>query len=338
MEDGIYQRPQAYFEWLVPDEGFIWKDKMKVALPKKGEPQPKGPFLMQSPDTTRLTRTFPLEESPHLFTEFAKLGPDEKSILEWASLHGNLEEGVWITPTGKKKAIIQTFTFGVAYGFWQGEITEMSCYLKLWEALERKDKKALAEYIEWEDEKKIICHFKDIKHPPEIAKALGSDSWRGVLATADSKPDLFRLFVYPDTVLPARHLLQREINEQIGKHGVIPRLLINNKAGLLDSYLMPQSLIAAMWLQFYYVAAREWRFKMCPICGRYENVTGRREDWTRHEKCAAKIRARKSYQENKKTAEAKPKAAKKPTTKQATKESGISHKAKNGEVHNGGAH
>jgi len=246
-----------------------------------------------------------------VFSEAYRLSEEQKPP-EWSlGTDGLMKENE------KKYAIV----FGESLQFWQHEIRDMAWTVWVWEALKEKDIDFLKRVIYWDGDKAVGCvlvnipkealrQFEDAKEVQEAAHPDNADYLRGYLpepkevplsvsfgwlATEYTNQEILYRFKPGDLFLPAKYLVQSRINKKLEKYITKPRLLLDEK-NQLRPYLMPESLLAAMWYQFYLAAVGEKRFKRCSICGRWEDVTEKTSAWTKHEACANKERVRKYRQ------------------------------------------
>jgi hypothetical protein len=77
--------------------------------------------------------------------------------------------------------------------------------------------------------------------------------------------DLLGRFVRGDLVKPALHYVQSTVNRQL-EGRASPRLLWNANRERLGLYLVPESLIGALWLQFARAVERDSQFRQCAEC------------------------------------------------------------------------
>jgi len=90
-----------------------------------------------------------------------------------------------------------------------------------------------------------------------------------------------------------RSWLTGKINSYL-RQGVSPFITWRDEN--FKPYLLPEDLLSAMWLQFYFWVVGEKKFKRCAICGLWEDVTDKTSAWAVHPECALRVRARKYYE------------------------------------------
>lgn len=301
---------QAFGVARVPDRGFVIDHAARPA-PLVGR-EFAGPVLIPSPDTTGYLRRDLLSDTG-LFFQFAEIDPCPDGVLgfagQWGFLHAPglvaVISPLYSWPAGEQPArwrhlgeVVNPLgdgrSYAVVYGeplaLWEEEITAMRSLVGLWQALLKQDRDALSEIVAWEGE--------------AISYHLAHDS--GELISARERPGLWARFVPGDPILPARYLLQVQLNAKLEKYRTLPRLLLNEK-NVLAPALVPDSLAAALWWQFYQAVSGERVFKRCRVCGKWQDVTnfppGRRQQWTRHGPCAnlervRRYRAKKRREQN----------------------------------------
>lgn len=279
--------PQAFFVWYVADKGYYWdEDAQAGALGSAGQP----PFLVDHPATSGLIPYSPLDK-PELFLEFAETSPTREGILAFANKYGKLAPAHdVVTPQpGRGDVLLMADSLSL----WLGEIWYMKKTAQLWEWLKAEDLKALRKIISWGRDNKSV----EYTIVPE-GEAPGPRSW-GLLASPDKKGEVFARFRAGDVLLPAKYLLQVWINKKLQKYPARPRLLLNEK-NELEGYLMPSSLLSALWLQFYFAAIGKSRYKRCSICGLWSDVTNKRATWSKHDECANRDRVARCREKKRK--------------------------------------
>jgi len=323
---------QTYFVWYKADKGYYWDDEARVgglfvktdnSRPSTG-PQP--PFLVETPDTTGFIGYKPLDE-PTLFLKFAEIQPTQEGILAFANSYGKLTLGETelLTPQysypkdrqddkpWKHGNVMGRYEqrdgkmygggFGESLQFWREEIKYMRWTVQVWEWLKNRDTKSLRKVIFWPKNNNSVGYvladkevlegyssarniFKDLGFKKTFACTMGQ------LASSDFKENIFARFRPGDVLLPAQYLVQSRINKKLEEYATKPRLLMNDE-NKLEPYLMPENLLAAMWLQFYLAAIGEKKYKRCSICGLWADVTDKRRNWSKHSDCANQARVRK---------------------------------------------
>ena len=238
-----------------------------------------GPFIIEDPQTTGYKPVKPLDENATLFLEFAELDYSEENMIEFANRYGLLiQEHRLQLPMSD-----QSFS-GDSLSTWKKEHRDLKNAVQIWEWLRTNDKEKLNLLIKWSEDNETVRYF------------IGSNSM-GILFSVNPpiRPYLLPRCKPGDVIFPTRLLLQKIINDKLGEYPVSPRLLLDDN-NELKQYLVPSSLLSAMWYQFYQAVTGKKRYKKCEICNTWEDVTDKRSSWTMHPNCAAKVRMRKLRQ------------------------------------------
>lgn len=325
----IWHKADKGYYW---DDEAISMSAFKVALaqipsntpnPLKQGKHPEAPFLIETPETTGFYQTRPIEEEPTLFLKFAETEPTPKGILEFANKYGPITTGKDISapryshPKDRPQeapwkhgvrgtadigdGLVYAVVRGDSLRFWLEELQDMRWTVQLWEWLKDEDIYSLSKIIYWfKDSERIGFCLTDkdtlLSYPSaeEVAKNAHMSGKRviaGWLATKEHDA-IFSRFRPGDTLLPAKYLLHGLINKRLETHRIIPRLLLNDNNELVP-YLVPENLLAAMWLQFFKAITGETKYKRCAICGKWEDATEKRRNWSVHRECANRERVRK---------------------------------------------
>lgn len=264
---------QAYFVWHKADDGYRWVENA-ISNSMAGSFKSEPPFLVISQNATGFISSFPLENDPDLFLQFAKKEPTAENILAFANQYGCLTAGEPIKITGTIQSHIYPLE-GESLNFLQREKKEMKNAVALWEYINDGNKEALSSIILWDN--------NSVKY--------NLDGKSSVIASNTLNKELFSRFSPGNPIMPAKCFLQSIINNKLrGK--IAPKLLFDNENNLVP-YLMPDDLLTAMWYQFYLAVIGERKYKRCEICLYWENVTGNRKNWKKHKTCAANERVKK---------------------------------------------
>jgi len=261
----------GWFAWYKADAGYSWIDNREGIHEVIFEddtffaPEKKtNPFLTESPETMHYVAYNPLKHTT-LFLEFAELELTKDSILSFVNRYGPL------VTQGDASISSPATTLGETFDFWVEEILAMKQIVQLWHAYEKRDSGAVAEFVRWQSDLVYYSFANKQNHVLTI------------------NPDTLASFKFGDVLFPALHLIQDITNEYLSKYRTLPRLLFNEK-NELGQYLVPENLLAGLWLQFYQAISGERLFKRCAICGLWADVTEKRPTWTRHPECANRNR------------------------------------------------
>ena len=185
----------------------------------------------------------PLQSHGTLYRQLADL-KTEQDIIDFADSFGSLTRGKLITlPNGKTRRR-QLVGMGEEVEFWYQNIQAMRRAVCLWDAIKNRDDEALNKMIQWKGNDRVIY----IRYTPRFRIQ--------IIASKRRRPLLLKQFTPGDLIAPAKSLVQDWTNQ--GMDGqVSPRLLQVlppqetelKEFHRLGMYIVPQSLIGALWLQ-----------------------------------------------------------------------------------------
>lgn len=322
-------------EW-VRGWGTDWLDVREEVSPSKiWDNAHIDDFLVPSPNPNRIIEMHPMEAEPLLFQKFADLEPKDEAVLEFANKYGSLFPGfqpwrvprvmnddvdllIKIPPLSRKQlnsidvpeeaidsivAVVEGWKTslnadddaveGESFSSWHYEMIKMSQAVQLFRWWKDKDTEALKEVYIWvtsDDGRRSIYN--------------ATDSNPYYFPVIDESDEIFKSIPPGDVLVPTLWEVTRSINRALHVHRVYTQLVLNDDSGKVEPFLIPESLLSAMWLQFHGWVIGERDFKICQVCGKWVDVTNKRQEWERESECAANIRARRSII-NKKVAEAR---------------------------------
>jgi hypothetical protein len=234
-----------YFTWLAPSLGFKWVSTVRFF-------PPHTPIrVLTEIEECRRSSLWP---DSALFRTFAlDVEPTEQAVLGFANRHGSLG-GSATSRVVLRRGEHKVQGAGESLDAWKAEIRLMRRLVELWDAAREKSLKALAAVIEW--------RLGGVRYVP-------ASEW---IAHPEMSPDVLAAFRPGDLIAPALHYIQVQINKKLKAHGVCAQLQSTSEGGLA-TLLVPESLIAALWLQFARsVEGREQR--RCENCGEWFEIRG----------------------------------------------------------------
>lgn len=247
---------------MVPARGFSWREDLVVEAYQEG-PLSMGapPYLVALGDRIRFI--YPLEDHPGLFATFAEIkeGPDSEltsRILGFANKYGRLGQPTWVySVDGKGNSQMIT---GEGLNIWKKEIEDMALANKLWRWLNNASMTNLALHVRWNQRAVGVSYapLTDLGGLEELNKP-GHPAGL-VYAVSDDIS-----FSTDDPIGPTKYFLKKLINEKLAGH-VSPRVVMDHKYKLIP-YFIPDSLLAAMWFQFFQAVTGATDFIQCEICG-----------------------------------------------------------------------
>jgi len=263
--DGVLE-----FTWDVPEQGYRWMKAISffdTGEAKEAEyltsGQPVGVMSM-------VMRYAPLKLYTGLFRTFAETPPTKEGVLAFANKYGHLgdkDNDVFIgLPDGKEGHVMGT---GETLSFWHKEISAMARALELWDAVKRGTLEVLSRYIAWEKggvnyDSHRGMDTKDLK--PPYSRHM---EW---IAAPEIHPEWLERFRPGDLAFPALFYVQKVINDHLAGR-VSPRLLWGRDRTRLGFYIVPGSLIGAMWLQFAQAIDGNKNYRRCEECRTWYEVS-----------------------------------------------------------------
>jgi hypothetical protein len=284
------------FVWNVPQSGYQWI-QARILHDKELDRDREQwvltdglalhqPFLMK--------QYSPLKMYTGLFRNFAQLPADNRdAILAFANQYGTLGIGKELDLT-RAKDEPRPFVWGETWQDWADHIEAMRLAVDLWDMVTARDTAGVARHVRWQD-----------AEYGEDGRKKSETGW-----CYDSRPDLPRgqvprtgrrtgEFIEPiparpgDVLMPASRLVYRWINAYL--EGTTTPKLVN--AGKVVLQIVPQNLLAAMWLQFAQAIAanKGYRdFRACKECGKWFELSHKQEDrrTVRREFCSDPCKSR----------------------------------------------
>jgi hypothetical protein len=144
--------------------------------------------------------------------------------------------------------------------------------VELWENARAGDIEKLAKRIRWQGSS---AKGEDAWPYTRVSYHGPFSAWAGqkrfVIASERNKRRAFDRFEDGEVVFPAWYALQRIVNEKLRQHNALPKLLwdFNRREPELALAFVPESLIAALWLQFSHAITGDKEYRQCEQCGRW---------------------------------------------------------------------
>lgn len=275
---------QTNFIWKKAEDHF-WTDDATVIHSAiehaNAKATPSPPFLVPiDDDPARKESQRLLSLNTKLFLEFSELSPEKEGVLAFANKYGMLTNGeLWVRLANKREIFVESLSF------WRNEIEELSSAVHIWEALQNNDVSSFEDKFKIDDSKGVIF-FKD-----EATKRL---------AIHRSKENSqYQRFLSADVKTRLGILLQQHVNKKLNTYSFAfpaemsanPQVLLDDE-GVFRTYLQPQTLLSAIWVQFLQALTGESRYKKCDYepCGRWEDVSKLSKNWKHHQECGNKKR------------------------------------------------
>lgn len=252
------------FEWSTPEEGHRWVEATKPNASDLSAPdEPVGQCLVENASPRRRVYQ-PLKLPKLLCSRFAAIEPSPEEIMEFANEFGRL--GAPVAQTVKSNS---RFMQGESFLAWRDQIRRMRRALDIWQAVKERDLDALETHIVWREGEVYYqshLHLLKKKRPPSDAR------WTSI-ASQELQPELFSSLQEGDVFVPAQLWLQSEVNQGL-KGGAWSRLLWESEGfSSLGLFIVPRSLIAALWLQLAQAISGNRELRSCPACEEWFEIT-----------------------------------------------------------------
>jgi len=303
------EREIFYFDWLIPDYGFLWdrstgtvfdgsdsdlsrggkrQSKRKKIAASSSEPfvflpTDSPPFLVINPKTKTNDSYKPLVENPNLFVIFSSLEGTEEDILKFANTYG------WL---GEPKLIFKRHGSrieGESIHCWRDEIEEMQLLRKVNEWVKNYKIEELKKVIGWSKNGTRVWFWYEYK-----SQLSGSATQRSGMLLADKQrrlnPEYLTRWAPNDLFEPAKVFLVKRLNMRLQETRW--NLLLNDQNTIVP-YIRPRNLLNALWLQFAQYVTGERRLIPCEICNKWMDVTDFRLSKKVHPDCSKRTRQKK---------------------------------------------
>jgi len=250
--------------------------------------------------------SYPALKKRTLHRDFASLPTTTDSVLQFASQSGLLGREVWLAPSHGGQAVL-----GESLRRWSHEIQEMSMMTSIWDLVAEKNVGELARMVVWKGnesvgirakwywkngECRLVPHGMPLAHHIATAEinvpglASSNDESTAHLAKQWSEGKSMNQARYTE---PARFFVCRMVNERL-RDGVMPQVM-----PLQDSrvYLLPKTLLDAMWLMFMWEISGETKTLLCLQCKKWAESDDPRREYCSNTCRQRAYRIRKSESE-----------------------------------------
>jgi len=265
------------FRWWVPANGFEWIEGSNL-FAKPVEITPNG-----ITSTAELSGSYyrPLETETSLFVVFAETATTETGILDFANRYGSLTSIAGLPSPGvpsKGSSRLQTFFGkGESISTWKDEIAEMKKTVSLWKAVENNPLEDLRKLIRWSESDRGDIDVSYISKPASKQRKRGgpvSPEDCCPIASSHLDHEVIRTFDRDDPKSILNYYLSRLINDRLlgfSDHSSFSGCVryemvwdpVEKKANF---QIRPETLLAAMWLQFARAVDRANEFRSCTVC------------------------------------------------------------------------
>ena len=255
------------FEWRVPTQGFRWTKVPLTGVERAVHKKGAGWVLQENPrpawgaDAPRWTTCTPLQEATGLYREFAETPPTKDGVMAFATKYGLLGAFEYLDPpTEQDPSEIR----GERLADWIKHIQAMKQAVDVWDRLQQKDRDGL---VELQTSRRLFTDRRKI--PAErFTRPSASDEQPPDDRSWDSfyheSPYLIANDQLPEVALS---FLQITMNQHLSGFGVSTQVRRDQqRTGGLAYYVVPESLLGAMWLQLAEAISENKHYNRCRQC------------------------------------------------------------------------
>jgi len=212
-----------------------------------------------------------------LHREFARLYSDE-SVIKFANKYGTLGHLEMVASSiGGKISYAESLTL------WKNESRDMGRLLTIWDMAVRGDAGKLGQLVNWPNAQRVLIHAQmiyDQDHrewrikPWSLSdRAIPLGVFGATVATDDENGAILSRWRIHDVVDPAKYYVLKELNEKLKEH-VAPKVFLpeDKNATPHKIYLVPDSLLAALWVLFLMEVTGRTRVRRCDNCGNWKEL------------------------------------------------------------------
>jgi len=242
-----------------PEEADIWLDGTGPWLLEFGPPRWSTPL-----------------STPTLHRKFGNLETEAQPIIGFARAHGWLGFHVALSgiPLNRKRGEKvrakpkRTDTAGESMWRWKREIAEMALWLGIWDLIQQRDAGKLGQLVKWPNPDVVVLEvaLRRNRSANEVCapEKDGPFTFRRI-ADRDDDAQVLKRWRVGDVIEPARYALYTAINEKL-KERVYVQLAWPYFESV-ESFIVPKSMLAALWLMFMWEVIGATALLRCPVCG-----------------------------------------------------------------------
>jgi hypothetical protein len=276
-------RQPFQFSWEVPEGGYRCELGSAIDAPRGAKPE----LMLVEPapmGVSRVVRRYqPLNEETGLFREFAQIKETPEGVIDFANKYGalggdKLPQRVRIPKIDAKG---QPHYEGEPITAWHEEIVSMRRLLQLWDDPIGK--------------REITFRTRTTPEPENIWAEWSSGS--EIVVSGIFDPDTYERFKDKPAGV-AESYLRTKVNAKLQEHPSTGKLMYE-RTDRLGLFIVPDSLISALWLQFAFAIDGARKYRSCMNCKKWFEVGGsvRRAD---ARMCGNNCRAAFAYSKKKK--------------------------------------
>lgn len=277
------------FTWDVHKSGYHWETTRAVGQPKPPPPlKAPGQQLTEEQRRTReldalvakpqqflttglsvnargfaVARYSPLADYTGLFRSFAETPITPEGIQQFANRYGLLGGRHTVEIELRKKGQRnKDIGLGETFDSWQEQIFFIREAINLWDLARRGDSQRLSKFVTPRNvpgDEGVEYSSRDLLADTE------EFGWYEKIASKRSSPALLEEFRSGDIIRPTQFLVQEWINRFLHRE-VSPRMLWDVHRTRIGLYIVPHSLIGALWLQLARAIEGDKQYRQCAAC------------------------------------------------------------------------
>jgi hypothetical protein len=276
-----------FFIWPRPVDGFVWEDGKATGVLGNDVDQTDAEetrFLRWRTSSRKVFRTNLLQTQPTLYRTFASLEPTEEAFLAFANEYGSLGvdvvlEAAFKPTTSEEGKPIKQFFFadprnnGEPLWRWREAHSEITSIANVLTAIERNDIAVLGQLFTTTKDNRIF--YGDGTRWQVVCSPHEGDSrswlWKWAMEGETEAEQLLRV---------ARGWSQGRINaamsnvdERRRQSLTSARVLLSPERGSFRLHVVPDTLLAAMWLQCARVLTENVTNRTCEHCKKWFEVS-----------------------------------------------------------------
>ncbi len=287
-----------FFPWKKYTNGFVVEDKFGAL----SEIREKPPFLMTKMESE--AERYNVFDIVDLWEHFVSLRFNQDVILkDFANARGFLGNPLGVIGFIKGDRNLTSMYLYEPLDLWKKEITDARFADLLSDLIEDNEERILRKCISWEN-------GTVIKWQPLTREVLGKYIGEEGYFCLESEYNLMPLYITNNRIIglfsnndllgPAKIFLGQIVNSKLKELEVQPKMYITPEGGL-KPYLAPQSLIGAIWLEFFHIINGLSHREQCQFCddwdivGKGHLIKGKGHHFGKfhHKRCFARYRQRK---------------------------------------------
>lgn len=282
------------FWWEVRESGYRWAMyEEEVITVEGGVRKEPGELILATKQkigrsNSNILRYNPLDKKySGLFRQFSETDGDPKAMLEFANQYGSLLPFVRrIRLTEGAKGKVYSWSNGENLSFWQSQADAMNKVVRVWDMVVDKDEGAIEAHLLFDESRGLFYDSRGRLGGPDRDEAL-NDKATEIIGFQALAPDIAEYLRPDDRLQRALYYIQATLNKWLTAR-ISPEVRFNADATRVGVFHVPDSLIAAMWLQTAEAVQEGREYRKCRQCNRRFEIhpeTHRKNTYYCSDKC-----------------------------------------------------